>query len=666
MRTHRTHEILPPWSTGTPVLDAARLGAVRIEPVFRARKPALALDIYLADEHDDTIVPLVLVDLAAVIDRDRDPLIWPHGTPGDDAFALAVADRILPQLERLILCGEPVAEQVVRFSDVPRFEAARAAKCFGAAPLREALARLAPYRYARRFARGRCVWIDAPDAIGGWALLKPVANAGVAAARRDPAALAWYGTPLPAAGRADVAIVAHDAGPNAAGDAACVLRLDGACDAASRVDIVDPLPLDVGIVFDPAEGPLRRWFSVECNPQPAPRALPSLAYQPAGGSAGRIAVVLGRADGKIRPSADTDEADALVAALGREGFDARLIDSPEELGATDLVHLIGAHDGRRARAAGETARRSGVPVAVHAYDDDAAHGGWWGAAVTRSCFESGGDERDVVTALGLLARRAVAIGAARADVPFAPDEAAVEHARAALRDAALVFAATAEEADGIRERTGRRGPIAIVPPLAPVASPASIGRLVGPDPFALIHAPIGLPANQLMVARCAALAGIPLVLAGPVTDGSYLERIREFGGPGLVLLPGEPAPGVAAALRAAAAVVVDASWVGEGGSRLAAAALSGARLALAERCRFEAPGVQPRRFDPADSRALTRALGEAWDDALRAPLHVAPETLAALAPEVAVRAIVRGYAELAALPVAYITGFDVNQDATKR
>jgi hypothetical protein len=483
-------------------------------------------------------------------------------------------------------------------------------------------------------------------------MLKPIANAGVAAPRRDPAALAWYGEAPPAAARADVAIVAHDAGPNAAGGAACVLRLDGARDDAYRVDIIDPLPLDVGIVFDPAEGPLRRWFTVERSSQPAPRALPAVAYRPAGGSDGRIAVVLGRADGVVRPSADSDEAHALVSALCAEGFDAHLVESPEQLGACDLVHLVGARDGRRARAVVETARRAGVPVAVHAHDQDAASGGWWGAAVTRYCFEYGGDERDVVTYLGLLARRAVSIGAARAGVAFAPDEAAIEHAGAALRDAAVVFAESAEEAEGIRKWTGRRGPIVVVPPLAPVASPEPVGQLVGPDPFALIHAPIGLLANQLLVARCAALAGIPLVLAGPVTDASYLERVREFGGPGLVVLPGEPAPGVAAALRAAAAVVVDASWVGEGGSRLAAAALSGARLAVADRCRFNAAGVEPRRFDPADSLAIARALGEAWDDALRAPLRAAPETVAALAPGAAVRAIVRGYAGLAALPVA--------------
>jgi hypothetical protein len=648
MRTHRTHEILAPWSTARAVLDPARLAAVRIEPVLRQRRPAFALDFSLHDGNGGmTVIPLVIADPAAVVERDREPLIFPHATPGDDAFARALADRILPHLERLVLSGEQVAEHVVTFAPAPEFEAARAAGCFGAAPLRDALTRLAPYRYARRFARGRSVRIDAPDAVGGWALLRAVGTVSVATARRDGAALAWYGeAPVANDAHADVAIVAADAD---ARDAACVLRLDHGPDRASGahlVEIVDPLPLDVGIVFDPAEGPVRRWFAVERAPEPAARAVPDLTYRAAGGSAGRIAVIVGRSDALRRPSADTDEARALVAAFGAEGFDAILAESPDELDGADLVHVMGTREGRRARLIVDAARRRGIPAAVHAYDEDAAHGGWWGAEVTRFCFEYGADDYDVATYLALLAKRAVSVGDARGDVPFAPADAAVDDAAAALRDAAVVFAATEEEADAIRYRTGRTGTIVVVPPVAAPAAPLPVGCLTGADPFVLLHAPIGPVANALLVARCAAVAGIPLVVTGPVLDASYLALVREFGGPGLVVLPGEPAPGIAAGLRAAAGVVVDPGWVGEGGSRLAAAALAGTRLALADRRRFDVPGVAPRRFDPADATALTRALGEAWDEALRAPARPAPETVAALAPGTVVRTIVRGYAAI--------------------
>ena len=650
MRTHRTHEILAPWSTARPVLDPARLAAVRIEPVQRQRRLAFALDFCLADDGGMTVIPLVLADPAVVVERDREPLIFPHGTPGDDAFARALAERILPHLERLVLRGERAGEHVVTFAPDPRFGAARAAGCFGAAPLRDALTRLAPYRYARRVARGRSVRIDAPDAVGGWAILRAAGTVAVAALRRDAAALAWYGdAPLATGAHADVAIVAADGD---AGDAPCVLRLDPPLHSAAATDahlvaIVDPLPLDAAITFDPAEGPVRRWFAVERAPEPPARAVADPAYRAAGGSAGRIAVILARADALLHPSADTDEARALIAAFGAEGFDAILAASPDELEGADLVHLIGTRDGRRARAIVDAARRRGVPSAVHAHDEDAAQGGWWGADVTRYCFEYGADEHDVAAYLALLAKRAVSVGEARADAPYAPANAAIDDAAAALRDASVVFAASEEEADAIRLRTGRRGPTLAVPPLAATAAPLPVGRLAGADRFALLHAPIGPVANALLVARCAATAGIPLVVAGPVADASYLELVREFGGPGLVVLAGEPAPGVAAGLRAAAGVVVDAAWVGDGGSRLAAAALAGARIAVANQRRFDAPGAEVRRFDPADAAALTRALGEAWDDALRAPGRPAPETVAALAPSTVVRAIVRGYASIA-------------------
>jgi len=640
VRTHATHAVIAPWSTAEPVLDPARLAAIRIEPVLRQRRPVLALDLYLAGATGATVIPLVFADPAVVVERDRDPLIFPAGTPGGAEFALALAELILPHLERIVLGNDPLVEHALELRATPSFAAARAAGCFGAAPLGDALPRLAPYLYARRFARGRTVRIDAPDAVGGWALLRDAGSTGVAAHRRTPDELDWYGAAPVAAGRADVAIVA--AGIDA-GDAACVLRLDSG-DGALAVAVVDPAPLDIGITFDPAEGPVRRWFTVERAPEPAQRAFPASPFTPAGGSGGRIALILGRADGLRRPAADTDEARALAAALAAEGFEAHLAEEPDGLERADLIHLIGTREGRRARAIVELARRAAIPLALHAHDDDAAAGGWWGADVTRYCFEYGDDERAVVRYLEMLARRAVAVGAARADGPYAPAEAGGADAGAALRDAPIVFAATTAEADAIRARTGRRGPIALVQPLAGDAAAAAVGALVGADPFALVHAPIGPLANQLLVARCAAGAGIPLVIAGPIVDASYLERVREFGGPATIVLAGEPAPSIAAGLRAAAAVVIDAAWIGEGGSRLAAAALSGARLALAQTRRFEVPGASPRRFDPADAGALTRALGEAWDEALRSAGRCAPETLAALAPEAVVRAIVRGYA----------------------
>jgi hypothetical protein len=629
--------VLRPWSTGVPLLHADRLAVVRIEPVFRQRQPTLAVDLYLAGDDGDTMIPTIFADPAVVIARDRDPLVFPDGTPGDDAFAAALSARVVPLLEALILRAQGSAELVVTLADAPRFAAARAAGCFGAAPLREALARLAPYHYAARFARGRTVRIDAPDAVGGWALLRTIAVVTVAEERREPAAVAWYGAPpASAAADAEIAIVDAHADPGAA---SCVIRLN----ASDGIGVVDPLPYDVGISFDPAEGSQRRWFTVEGPPEPIGSALPDLAYVAVGGSAGRIAVIAGRPDALVRPSADTDEARALVTALAAEGFQAALSPDLGALAGADLIHLIGVRDGRRARAVVEAARGAGVPIAVHAYEEAAETGGWWGAAVARYCFEYGSDESELAAFLRMLVQRQVSAGPIVSEAPYAPADAAIEDAAAALRDADVVFAASDAEADAIRGRTGRRGPIAVVPPLAPGESGAPVGAFVGGDPFALVHAPIGPVGNQLLVARAAAEAGIPLVVVGPVEDAGYLERVREFGGRRLVLLAGEPPATAAAGLRAAAAVAIDAAWVGDGGARLAAAALAGAHLVLAERRPFP-PGVSNTyRFDPADVTGLSRALGEAWDEALRTPRGTSPETLAALAPALAIRAIVRGY-----------------------
>ena len=617
---------------------------MRVEPVLHKRRPALLLDLYLAGAAGHTVIPLVLAYPAAIVERMRDPLLWPHGTALDDAAALALAERVLPHLERLVLAAEPIVEHVVRFRAAPAFEAARAAGCLGAAPLRDALLRLAPYRYARRFVRGRTVRIDAADAVAGWALLRDAATVGVVAPEREPAAAAWFGEPPRAPERAEVAIVGPAAGPGAA---SIVIRLDPAAEAEHRVGAVDPVPLDVDIVFDPAEAPVRRWFAVERAPEPVRRARAALPRGAAGGSAGRIAVVLGRSDAAALPDADADEARALVELLAAEGFDARLVE-PEALpGGSNLIHLVGTREGRRARAVVEAGRRAGIPVVVHAHDEDARGGGWWGAAVTRFCFEFADDERDQNRYLAMLAARAVSVGEAVADRPYAPAAAADDDADAALREAALVFAATEEEAQGLRVRTGRRGPIEVVPPLAAAAEAAPIGHLVGPDPFVLIHAPIGPLANQLPAAHAAALASVPLVLAGPVADAAYLEAVRAVGGLGLVVLSGEPRPELAAALRSAAAIVLDAAWIGAGGARLAAAALAGTRLVLADRRRFAPPGAEPRRFDAASVEALTRALGEAWDETQRAPAPLDPRVIAGLAPSAALRAIVRGYAGLA-------------------
>jgi hypothetical protein len=644
MRTHRVFDVLAPWSTGTSVTDADRLAVVRVEPVLRQRRATLSLDCYLTGEDGDTVVPGILVEPALIVERERDALLFPAGMRGGDAFAAALQERILPHLDLLVRSGEPICEHVVRFGPAPRFDAARALGAFGAAPLRDALTRLAPYRWARRYVRGRTVRIDAPDAVGGWALLRDIATVSVAADRREPEAFAWYGAaPLAAEGAVAVAIVGAET--DAPAGAETVVRLDARGDDV--VAVVDPLPIDVGFVFDPREGAQRRWFTVERVAAPARRApAPPWRSVPQGGSAGRIAIVLGRRDATRFPGADTDEAAALALGLAAEGFEVVDVHDAADLAGADLVHVFGTGDGKRARAIVDAARRARIVSAVHAYEEDPAAGGWWGATVTRLCFEYGADEASVERYLTMLARHAVTVEQATAEGLYAPPEAALEDAAAALRDASIVFAGSDEESQTVLRRSGRRTIVAVVPPLVGVVEPADARVVVGPDPYVLVHGPVGPAGNQLLVARAAVEARVPLVVVGPVVDASYLERVREFGGRDLVVVP-EPSPAIAAGLRAAAAVVVDVAWLGAGCARLAAAVVAGAQVVLADRRPFALPGVTPYRVDPADAAALTRALGEAWDEARRQAPAGPREAVGVLSPDLVLRGIVRGYAEAA-------------------
>jgi hypothetical protein len=643
MRTHRAFDVLAPWSTGTPVTDPDRLAAVRIEPVLRQRRATLHLDCYLIGDDGDTVVAGILVEPALVVERERDALLFPAGMRGGDPFAAALQERILPHLDLLVRGGEPIREHVVRFAPAPRFEAARALGAFGAAPLRESLLRLAPYRWARRYARGRTVYIDAPDAVGGWAMLRDIATVALADGRGEPDALAWYGQAPPSAEEAAVAIVGADC--VAPASAETVVRLDvGGEDA---LGVVDPLPIDVGFVFDPLEGPQRRWFTVDRVAASA-RRTPPAAWRsvPQGGSAGRIAIVVGRGDAKRHPGADTDEAAAVAAGLTAEGFEVVEAHDPADLAGADLVHVFGTSDGTRVRAIVDAARRARIPSALHAYEEDPASGGWWGATVTRLCFEYGADEASVGRYLGMLARHAVTVEQATAEGLYAPPEAALEDGAAALRDASIVFTTSDQESLTVMRRSGRRALLAVVPPLVGSAEAADVSMLAGPDPYVLVHAPIGPAANQLLVARAAVEARVPLIVAGPVVDASYLERIREFGGRDLMVVP-EPSAAGAAGLRAAAGVIVDVAWLGTGAARLAAGIVAGAHLVIADRRPFALPGVSPYRVDPADVGALTRALGEAWDQARRQAPAAAVEAVGVLTPDLVLRGIVRGYAEAA-------------------
>jgi hypothetical protein len=188
----------------------------------------------------------------------------------------------------------------------------------------------------------------------------------------------------------------------------------------------------------------------------------------------------------------------------------------------------------------------------------------------------------------------------------------------------------------------------VVPPLPTVEAPGGevIGALVGADPFVLVHAPIGPLENQLLMARAVADVGVPLVLAGPVADPAYAERLREFAGD--LRLFGEPTPAQTAALYRSAAVVADAAWTARGHGRVATAAAAGAAIVVSTARWVDLPLPERWLVDPADVASITRGIGAAWDAASQRAVEI--ETLAASAVEklgIAAATIVAAYATIA-------------------
>jgi len=144
----------------------------------------------------------------------------------------------------------------------------------------------------------------------------------------------------------------------------------------------------------------------------------------------------------------------------------------------------------------------------------------------------------------------------------------------------------------------------------------AVGAWVGTDPFVLVHAPIWPEANQLLLVRAAAQVGVPMVVAGPVADVAYAERLREFAPEGVVLI-GEPPPAALATLYRSAAVFADAAWTARGHGRVATAAAWGAAIVRSQARWVDLPETEQWAVDPADLRSVARGIGEAWDAALR-------------------------------------------------
>jgi hypothetical protein len=412
--------------------------------------------------------------------------------------------------------------------------------------------------------------------------------------------------------------------------AAVTIRTDDHDADGLTVSATASLPADLMLSFDPDDGPAAAAFSVVATREPFARHVPDVELPPpVGGSAGRIAIAV-RPDAAWAPDADRDEALALAAALRLEGFTVELVDGADALDAfaPDLVHLFGVRPGGFARAVSDWTSEQRKPLAVHALHESPAAGGYWGAMVAPYCFGYSNDERSVAAYLEMLARRAVEVDGVAANALYAPPIVGLAESERVLALADVVLVNSERERAAVDVLRPRRPTFVVAPVPCLAVAGRPVGARIGTDPFALVHAPIWPEANQLLVARAALTAGLPLVLAGAIADPVYAERLREFAPDRVILLP-EPDPATVATLYRSASVVADAAWTSRGHARIATAAALGAAVVCSRNRWIDLPEGGYWSVDPADVASIARGIGEAWDAALRNDPRIAATAAAA-------------------------------------
>lgn len=655
MRFHRAFAEFA-INVGAPLSEVAApqtLVAARYEPTLRGNKGSGVVDLHFRRDAKRTVVPLLLLDVAMLEARERDPLVWPNFARGSGIDDFAIAERAVEWLHELFAARQLTRESWKIFgneSDADAFSAARAAGFLGAAPLEEVARRAAPFIFARRHARARDVVVACRDGALGAALLDDVARR-VRLESQDAAGLAWY-APALADAEPEIAIVdeSHRDNPYAA-SCRVTIDLDPRDGDALRVEPAPIVPLDV--LFD-FSGNVRRGmpaFSVSAKLERAGTAPVVPEEEPVGGSTGRILFVLRRGARRFG-GADVDYAEAVAAAMRDEGFVVSVTDDlpgAREF-APDLIHTFGLADASQAVACARMAASLGIPFAIHPFYDAPGIGGYWGATVAPYCYRFMQDETSIEQLVALMRDRRLALNTIAATAPFHPTNAAWQtDVKTALSAADAVYAAGAAEDEALRGFSRDAQILIVPPPIAPVlAEPQPIDALVGSEPYVLLHAPIESTQNQLQAVRAAQVADLTLVIAGPVADADYAAVVRSFAG-NRTLLVGDPGPGLLEGLYRGAEVFLDAAWVGTGPARAARAFSRGSALAVSSRSHPADLGLGDFvcEIDPGDVDGMARGLGDAWYRRREAPkaFEEARRDFAARAGVREVtRAIVRGYA----------------------
>ena len=658
MRYHSRHRVLDCWRDAgrlRRVVSAQTLVAARFEPLYQTIRLESALDLVFARDGELAIVPFVIVDGAMLQEIESSPLVWPlsvHAALSEETVE-ALEAELLPWLTAQLLHASLTTEQIRRY-DAPdgaweQFEGARDLGLLGAASYARVLEASAPYAFVARMARGKDVAVrDEPAAGTGLAILARHARrlqAGLGDA--FAAVRAWYG--LDALGELDEnapqdLFLAREA-PAAA--AVTAVLLDAEVGGGRVVRVARPVPMDVMLSFDPTDSECARVFSVVTRQrEELRRPLGGATPAPVGGSSGRVVVAL-RDDWRQHPDSDSDEACELARRLNAEGFsvDVRGLSESIVPGSYDLGHAIGlSHPSKTAEFLKRFAE-AGVPAVLTPQIEDVEREGAWGTAVTGVFLQVSLDEVALRDHLRMLAlRRLDAEGVSkRASEPFEGYAAAV---REALDKARAVIVSSAAEGRFLAERFEWGGtPVTAAPCVSTDREVEPIAGLVGTEDFILAHAPIERRCNQLLLARAAAAAGLPLVIVGPVSEKDYYTFLQEHVDERTIVLTDLSEECVAALYRRAR-VFANVSWMSFGLSRTVRAALCGCALVLPAQG-FAAEQWRPGLWevDPASVDGIARGLEDAWLRAADAGVAEAASRIAAACdPVLALVSTVAAYA----------------------
>lgn len=621
MRTHRSYPLFDLWCDRERVrrvVAPETLVAARLEPMMRQSTGFGVVDLIFIRDDEVVVVPFVQVEGSMLAEPERTPFVWPRAAAEslDDAITDAIEAKLLPWILANFL-GRRLNDELVRSYDATGyrcFEVARAHGFLGAAPYARVAQAAAPYVYALRLARGSRVAVsDDPAGASGAAILGGTAaevTATFGTPDVDAFARNWFAdrfAPASADGSFDVAIGARGAELPPA-----PIRVTLRDEAVDAIPVARPIPVDVLFSFDPEDSDKVDGFSVSAPELDLRRRIGGSTPAAVGGSGGRLLFVV-RNDALRAPDADTDDAFALAGRLRAEGFDVDVLPASNvrDLSGYDFVHTFTLTAIADLGDVLVRARAAGLPIVATAHLDDIEREGVWGAGISAGIHLVSVDD-EVHIHLAAIERRALEAEnlSPKGQVPFTGYTEAVAGGLAVC-DAILVSGAAEERF--IREKFGFTGIVAPAGPcLVEASDPVGLGGLVGSGEFILAHAPVGPRSNTLALARAAMEADLPLVIAGPILDHGYAGLLRELGDAHVTLLS-NASPDAIAALYRRARVFADVGWEDRGMARVAAAALGGASLVLAQShyaVELIRPGVWAA--DRASGRSLVQALHGAW------------------------------------------------------